>query len=160
VKVVAILMVIVLVASIGGVGYLFLTANVSVTAVGVVATEAEAQLRTFEELREDLAQDSLTGTRYRSHVDLTDPAGYQFYTYTVRLRNSSMMLCDMVEIQVTPREGDVLQMGSERALSLAPRSTGDVSATVLTTVDSSPVREIIVTYYIWGIPFSIKTTYG
>lgn len=159
-KVVAILMVIVLMVSIGGIGYLFLTANVSVTAVGVVATEAAAQQRTFEELREDLAQDSLVGTRYRNDADLTDPSGYQFYTYTVRLHNSSMMLCDMVEIQVTPREGDVLQMGSGRTLSLAPRSTGDVSATVLTTVESSPVREIIVTYYIWGIPFSIKTTYG
>lgn len=85
---------------------------------------------------------------------------YQFYTYTVRLRNFSMLTCDMVELQVTPREGDVLQMGNEQSKALSAGATGDISATVLTSVESLPVRELIITYYVWGIPFTVKTTYG
>lgn len=159
-KIIAILMVIVLVAAIGGVGYLYMTANVAVTAVGMTATEASVQLATFDKLKTDVEQNSLVGTLFQSGVQLGQAEEYQFYTYTVRLRNGCMLPCDMVELQVTPREGDVLQMGSEQAKALGAGATGDISATVLTSVNSTAVRELIITYYVWGIPFTVKTTYG
>ncbi len=157
-KVAAILMVIVLVASIGGVGYLYLTANVTVVAVGVTATEATAQQAAFEQYRDALAAGSATGTIFQTDAKLGDAENYQFFTYTVRLRNNSMLLCDMVEMQVTPRDGDVLQSPGNRSLVLAARSTGDISATVLSDIKSNGVREVILTYYVWGIPFTVKTT--
>lgn len=159
-KIIAILMVIVLVAAIGGVGYLYMTANVAVTAVGMTATEASVQQATFDKLKTDVEQNSLVGTLFQSGVHLGQAEEYQFYTYTVRLRNGCMLPCDMVELQVTPREGDVLQMGSEQAKALGAGATGDISATVLTSVNSTAVRELIITYYVWGIPFTVKTTYG
>lgn len=54
----------------------------------------------------------------------------------------------------------MLQMGNEQPKALSAGATGDISATVLTSVESLPVRELIITYYVWGIPFTVKTTYG
>ncbi len=159
-KAIAILMVIALVVAVCGVGYLYMTANVSVVAVGMTATEATVQQATFDKLKTDLAQNSLIGTLFQNDTELGEAQAYQFYTYTVRLRNFSMLTCDMVELQVTPREGDVLQMGNEQSKALSAGATGDISATVLTSVESLPVRELIITYYVWGIPFTVKTTYG
>ena len=159
-KAIAILMVIALVVAVCGVGYLYMTANVSVVAVGMTATEATVQQATFDKLKTDLAQNSLIGTLFQNDTELGEAQAYQFYTYPVRLRNFSMLTCDMVELQVTPREGDVLQMGNEQSKALSAGATGDISATVLTSVESLPVRELIITYYVWGIPFTVKTTYG
>lgn len=159
-KAIAILMVIALVVAVCGVGYLYMTANVSVVAVGMTATEATVQQATFDKLKTDLTQNSLIGTSFQNDTELGEAQAYQFYTYTVRLRNFSMLTCDMVELQVTPREGDVLQMGNEQSKALSAGATGDISATVLTSVESLPVRELIITYYVWGIPFTVKTTYG
>ena len=58
-KAIAILMVIALVVAVCGVGYLYMTANVSVVAVGMTATEATVQQATFDKLKTDLAQNSL-----------------------------------------------------------------------------------------------------
>ena len=54
-KAAAIFMVIILVVSVCGVGYLYMTSSVTVTAVGMVATEATAQQGTFGELKVKLA---------------------------------------------------------------------------------------------------------
>ena len=89
-----------------------------------------------------------------------DAANYQFYTYTVRLKNSCFLAADMVEVQVTPMEGDVLQIGDTSAKVLAARTTGDIQATILTDINMHAVRELNVTYYMWGLPFTLRTTYG
>ena len=158
-KYAAIFMVLVLIASLVGVGYLYLTANVTVQAVGVTAVEAATQPALFEELARQVENRQVLGTAFSS-VPLGSMENYQFYTYTVRLRNNSFVTADMVEVQVTPMEGDVLQIGDDTARALPARSTGDITATILTDVNMHSVRELIVTYYMWGVPFSLKTAYG
>ena len=158
-KYAAIFMVLVLIASLVGVGYLYLTANVTVQAVGVTAVEASTQPALFEELARQVENRQVLGTAFSS-VPPGSVENYQFYTYTVRLRNNSFVTADMVEVQVTPMEGDVLQIGDDTARALPARSTGDITATILTDVNMHSVRELIVTYYMWGIPFSLKTAYG
>ena len=45
------------------------------------------------------------------------------------------------------------------ATSALPAHTiGDVTATILTSKDMHAIREANITYYIWGIPFTIRTT--
>lgn len=158
-KKVAILSVVLLIAALIGLGALYLTANVTVEAVGVIAVEASTQPDLFAELKEQQRSGYVTGTSYTS-----DPIGsaenYQFYTYTVRLKNNCFLTADMVELQVTPMEGDVLQIGATSAKALPARSTGDIQATILTDVNMHAVRELNVTYYMWGAPFTIRTTYG
>jgi len=158
-KYVAILSVLVLIAAIVGVGYLYLTANVIVEAGGVIAVEAATQQELFGDLKQQAESGHVLGTAYTS-APLGEAGDYQFYTYTVRLRNNCFVTADMVEVQITPMEGDVLQLGDDTARALPARSTGDIQATILTRIGMHSVREMNVTYYMWGVPFHLKTAYG
>ena len=155
----AIITVLLLIAALIGVGALYLTSNVTVEAVGVITVEAEAQPQLFAQLQEQQRSGYVTGTPYS-----TDPIGsaenYQFYTYTVRLKNNCFLTADMVELQVTPMTGDVMQLGDFGAKALSARATGDIQATILTDINMHAVRELNVTYYMWGIPLTLRTTYG
>lgn len=156
-KYAAILMVLLLVVSLGAVGYLYMTANVTIEGLGVTATEAAAQPDYFADLAAQMDTGALVGTPFVSTA-LGSPEEYQFLTFTVRLRNNCFVPADMIEVQVTPMDGDVLQVGDTTVKLLPARSTGDVTATILTAAGMHSVREITVTYYIWGMPFSVKAT--
>lgn len=158
-KYVAWLFVLLLVAALVGVGYLYTTAQVVAEGLGAQAYEAQSQQAAFDDLKHRLQNGTVLGTVF-SNEALGESSEYAFYTYTVRLRNDSLIAADMVEVQVVPTEKDILQVGDAAQRSLPPRSKGDISCTILTHRDSDPMREIIVTYYIWGKPFSIKETYG
>lgn len=152
-------MVALLVLAIAGVGYLYTTAGVAVETLGAQAYEAHSQQPTFDDLKRRLENNTVVGTVFKNEP-LGDASEYAFYTYSVRLRNDSLLSADMVEVQIVPVEKDVLQMGNTNVRSLSSRSKGDFSATILTRRDSGSSREIIITYYIWGKPFTIKKTYG
>lgn len=158
-KKVAILTALLLIACLIGVGALYLTSNVSVEAVGVIAVEASTQPELFNALRDQLTSGYVQGTPY-GPTELGDIANYQFYTYTVRLKNDCFLAADMLELQVTPMQGDVMQLGSTSAKALDARSRGDIQATILTDISMHSVRELNVTYYMWGIPFTLRTAYG
>lgn len=158
-KYLAILSVLALIICLIGVGYLYMTATVTVEATGVVAVEASTQPELFEQLRRQVETNSVLGTPFTSQP-LGDAAGYQFYTYTIRLRNNCFIPAEMVELQVTPMQGDVLQLGTAVTQPLAARSTGDLSVTILTDINMHAVREVNISYYMWGIPFNLRTAYG
>lgn len=158
-KYAAIATAILLILSLIGVGALYLTANVTVEAVSVIAVEAATQPDLFAELKTQQQSGSVIGTSYTDSA-LGDAENYQFYTYTVRLKNSCFLTADMVEVQVTPMTGDVMQLGDTSAKALPARSTGDIQATILTDISMHAVRELNVTYYMWGIPFTLRTTYS
>ena len=157
-KYVAILSVLILIVTLVGVGYMYMSSNIYVEAVGAVSTDAASQIAFFEELREQLRLGAVTGTPYVGAQELSGAEQYQFYTYTVRLRNNCAVSADMVELQVTPMSGDILQIGSFTDVKLPARQTVDVSATILTDVNMHAIREVTITYYIWGVPFTMKTT--
>lgn len=152
-------MVIVLLAAIGGVGYLYMTANLVVEATGLTTYAAVDQMAAFEDLNTRLGLSAVQGTVFDASP-LTRAEDYAFYTYTLRLRNDCFLDMDMIEVQIVPVEGDVLLMGDLQPKGLEARSTGDISATILTRSGNHAVREIVVTYYVWGEPHTLKTTYG
>ena len=153
------LMVLILLCSIGGVAWLYLEATVTVEATGTAVVEATAQPELFRTLSHQMRNDAVIGTTFR-HTALDQPADYQFTVYTVRLKNNCFLTADMVEVQVTPMQGDVLQLADGSARALAARSTGDLGATILTDINMHSVRELNISYYMWGMPFTIRTTYG
>ena len=157
-KYIAILSVLVLIVTLVGVGYLYMTANIVVEAVGVIATDAPSQEALFNELKAQVRLGAVVGTPYVPDMELSGPEDYQFYTYTVRLRNDCSVPADMIELQVTPMAGDILQIGSTADVKLPAGQTADVTATILTDVNMHAIREVTVTYYIWGVPFTMKTT--
>ena len=154
----AIFTVLLLIVTLVGVGYLYMTANIVVEASGVIATDAQSQSALFGDLADQVRLGAVVGTLYTTPQELSGAENYQFYTYTVRLRNNCAVSADMVELQVTPMAGDVLQIGSSTDVKLPADSTVDVQCTILTDVNMHGIREVTVTYYIWGVPFSMKTT--
>jgi len=156
-KALAILSVIVLIAAIGGVGYLYMTSSVVVAALDVFAVEADTQPELFAALKSQVESGSVIGTAYTGQTALGDASGYQFLTYTVRLKNNCFVTADMVELQVTPMEGDVLQIGDFQPKALQAQTTGDLQAVILTDIHMHATRELNVTYYIWGMPFTLRT---
>ncbi len=158
-KYVAWFMVVLLLLAAAGVGYLYVQARVAVEAIGAQAYEAQSQQPTFDDLKRRLENGTVLGSVFKNEP-LGDASEYAFYTYTVRLRNNSLIAADMVEVQIVPVDKDVLQMGSTNVRSLSPNSKGDFSATILTRRDSGSSRQIVITYYIWGKPFTVRKTYG
>ena len=158
-KVAAWIMVVLLLLGVAGVIYLYATSQITVEGLGAQAYEAQSQQAYFDDLKQRMESGTVLGTVFQN-TPLGESSQYAFFTYTVRLRNDCMVPADMVEVQIVPTDKDILQLGDTSPKSLSRRSRGDITATILTTRDSDPMREIIITYYIWGKPFSIKTTYS
>ena len=64
----------------------------------------------------------------------------------------------MVELQVTPRDGDVLQIGTQTPQTLPAGETAIFEVTILTTTSTYTGHELNITYYLWGQPFTLRTT--
>ena len=154
----AILTVLLLIVTLVGVGYLYMTANVVVEATGVSAVPTASQPELFDSLATQMRLGAVIGTPFIAAQELSAPENYQFYTYTVRLKNNSTVPADMVELQITPMSGDILQIGSSADVKLPAGQTVDATATILTTKHMHSIREVNITYYIWGAPFTMKTT--
>ena len=146
-------------AAVCAVGYLYLTAHLDVQFVTCIATDAVSQLDYFNDLEARLDSDTFVGIRYASG-SLESADHYQFLTYTVRLINHAFLKADVIELHITPMQGDVLQVNSEALHSLPSGQQMDLSSMILTARDMHSVREATVSYYFWGIPFTSKLTLG
>ena len=158
-KYVAWLMVVLLLCAFGGFGYLYMTANIVVASIALSTQPAADQQALFDDLKARLENGTALGTVFQPAVS-GGPEEYAFYTYTLHLKNQSFLQADMIEIQIVPMDGDVLQLRQTQAMAVGRRGEGDISGAILTKAGNHAVREIIITYYVWGIPFNIKTTYG
>jgi len=154
-----IVMIALVVLSLALVGYFFATAKVSIAAYKAEGIQATERADLFGQIKQQVAQNAFQGTLFQ-----TGPLGeadqYALITYTLRLSNQCLVPVDMVEVQVVPDPKDVLQIGDLTVHSLEAKSQGDITATILTAKDSNSIREMIVTYYVWGVSFSIRETYG
>jgi len=155
VKAAAIIVLILCLVAAVGVGYLYFTARLTVSVRECVATDAMTQTELFDRLKKQMETGTLIGTPFTTDLP-ESPEAYQFYSWTLRLENRTFLPADVIEIQITPLEGDVLQIGETAAYRLPARQTMDLSATILTRKDLHNVREITVTYYMWGLPFTEK----
>ena len=158
-KYVAIFMVILLLTALLLVGYFFATASVNIVAYGAKGTPCTELPEEFQRIKKSLEDETFIGTRF-SYEALEEAEAYALITYTLRLSNQCLVPIDMIEIQVVPDPLDVLQIGEVQVHSLAPKTQGDFSATILVPKNSHSVRELIVTYYVWGVSFDIRATYS
>ena len=140
-------------------GYLFVTANVVITGIDCVAADAADQPEIFRELKRQTETGTFTGTPFETD-GLGEAADYQFFTYSVKMRNDTFVRAETVQIQIAPMNGDVLQTAETAPGQIPARGAGEAGATILTRKNMHNVREIVVTYYLWGMPFSLRTTYS
>ncbi len=155
----AIILILLVLAALVGVGYLWYSSGVSVTFTSVVATDPVSQPEVFGQIKEAVENETFVGTKYTSEP-LAGPEDCLFYTWTLRVENNTFLPVDTVEIQVTPMSGDILLVGDPVNRSLGKNESMDLSATVLTARSAHSVREAIVSWYTWGLPFSTRVTLG
>ena len=158
-KGVAIFLIVLVLAAVGAVGYLYLKADLTVSFESCIATAAVTQADYFQQMKKDLASGAFVGTKF-SGDEPGSAEEYQFLTYTVRLSNHAFLNADVIELSVMPMQGDVLQIGDTERHALAAGKETTISATILTTREMHSVREGTVTCYFWGIPFTSKLTLG
>ena len=154
-KAAAIILIILVLAAVGAVGYLYLNADLNVQFVSCIATDGISQTEYFDTLKASLASGTFVGTRFSQDEPGTADQ-YQFLTYTVRLTNKTFLTADVIELRITPMEGDVVQLGDNMEHRLASGRDLDLSVTIMTARGMHSIREATVTYYFWGIPFSDK----
>lgn len=142
------------------VGYLFMTAEVQVVSVSAHGTSAGVHPERFEQLKSAVIDGTFQGTLYQKPLEWKNADEYVYLTYTIRLRNNCLVPIDMVEAQVIPLSSDILQIGDFQVRSLGLKKEGDLTVQILAPKDTHSVRELIVTYYLWGVSGSLKTVLG
>ena len=158
-KPLAIFLVVLVLAALAGVGWFYFNSTLSVSFSSCTAVDPVTQADVFARLKESVENGTFVGTLY-STAPVGSPEELLFYTWTVHLDNRSFLPATVIEIQVTPMSGDLLVIGDPSEHTLAPRSESDLSVTMLTARDRHSVREAIVTWYVWGFPFSTRLTLG
>ena len=140
--------------------YLFLMAEVQVVDVSAQGVSAGNDPAAFETVKESIDAGTFVGTLYQKPTEWKQAGDYVYITYTITVSNGCLVPIDMLEAQIVPLSGDILQVGDLSVHALNPKTQGSFEVTMLAPKDTHPVREIIVTYYVWGVSFNLKTTYG
>jgi len=141
------------------VGYFFFTVKVTVADCSISGSAATLQPELFQQIKQYTELDAFQGTLFTDEA-IGDAEDYAFITYTIQLSNQCLVAVDTIEIQVIPEDGDVLQIGDYTVHSLDAKTSGSVSATILTAKNNHSVRDVVITYYVWGVSFSIEYTCG
>jgi len=158
-KYVAWILVIILLALIAAGVYLYMNTNITITSINMSAYPAAQWEDHFDEYKKGIESSTAIGTIFDT-TPLSQIDQYVFNTYTVSVLNNSFIPAEMVELQIVPAQGDVLQTLTADVVSIPSKSQGQVSATVLSNKDAHNVRQVIVTYYLWGYYFTLTKTYG
>ena len=140
--------------------YLFMTAEVTAQVVSSVGVSAAEQEGYFTALKTSVDEDTFIGTLYQKPTQWKDASEYVYLQFSVNVHNGCLVPIDMIEVQVVPEPTDIAQLGDLTVRSLGAKSQGDISATILVPKDSHTVRELVVTYYVWGVSFSLKEIYS
>lgn len=159
-KAAAITAAVLLVLAIGFVYWCFQTAQVKVVQVNVTGTSAAQSAEDFAALRDSVNDQTFLGTLFSKPDPWNDAAGYVYLTFETTLQNNCMLPIERVEVQVVPKAADVLQVGDYAAYTLPAGEEDTFRTVVLSDSASDSVREMTVTYYVWGHPFRIKTGSG
>lgn len=139
--------------------YLFFSAEVTVEVTGSQSISAAA-VPTFSELKSTIDEETFIGTIYNKPDKWRDASEYVYLTYNLNVKNGCLVPIEMIEVQIVPMPNDVVQLGNMQDFSLSAKTDGDLSASLLTTTGVSSAREMIVSYYVWGISFQQRIMAG
>ena len=132
--------------------------NLQVTGKALEILPAAERVPQYDALRTAVSRQSLLGTVLKK-TEMGPAENYSYYIYTLRLKNNVLVPAEMVEMQVSPIENDVLFYGDTQETVIPPGGEKDVWCVLLTEGTPHSVRDLYVTYYLWGHPQEVKFTY-
>ena len=157
-KIVAIAALLLTVAGAGALLYAMNTLAPQVVQMSVLVTPAAEAQAVFDETMAQLDAGAFAGKVYGSTEGLS-AEGCSFVTCTVRLTNRGFFPAEWITLDIVPAQsgGDVLELPDSGAYVLASGSTGDISATMLTTAQEPAAnRACRVTCYVFGREIALE----
>lgn len=166
-KAAGIILIILCIAALAGMVYYYASSSLTVTYVDCVATDPMSQPALMESLKTQMEEDTFTGLKLASDT-MFSPAESLLYTWTVCISNRTRIPAKAAEIRIIPLSGDIIQMSGTVETMLDPGTETVIEPgqdkliriTVLTGAGMHHVREAIVSWYLWGMPFSQRITIG
>lgn len=144
-----------------------LGADLGLSVEGVRALPQEEYELRFKRLSEQLENGGVRGIVYENTLEggMDD---YVILEYTILINNSGLIKAQMLEALVVPLKGDVLCFSQQEFDGMDINHSINAEAGrqirlrcyLLTRKDMHAVRDIQISYYIWGNPFIRKITYG
>lgn len=155
-KILAIVVLIVTIAGAGAVLYGIKTFSPMVEQVFVTVTPAEQAQDIFDGVLAQVGSGTFTGRVFAQPGQL-DSQKCTFVTYTVRLSNKGFFPAEWISLDVTPVQGDVLQLDNVQANVLSGGSTGDIAATILHAGDTAQTqRSYTIHCYVLGQKITLE----
>ena len=158
-KAAGIILIILCIAALSGVVYFYASSSITVNYLDCIATDPMSQPELMELLKEQLDTDTFTGMKLASDTAFS-PADSLLYTWTVRISNRTRIPAKAAEIRIIPLSGDIIQLPVTDETVIQPGKDAEITVTVLTGAKMHHVREAIVSWYLWGVPFSERITIG
>jgi hypothetical protein len=159
---------VVLVLILGGIlVYGLVNTHIRVADAKVQVIPCSAYPEEFSRLQADARGNALVGTVFRQDVE--GPAEeYCLLVYELKLKNPGFLPMEMVELQISPLADDQLSytdgsaQGAVPQIAVGPGRTAVLRQVLMTKAQDKPrtVRDLYITYYIWGNPFKVKYTFG
>ena len=154
----AIILIVLVLAVAGCLGWALFHTDLQVTGKALQTLPARDRAAQFDALRASVSRQSLLGTVLKSG-ELGSAEDYSYYIYTLRLKNNGLVPAEMVEMQIAPLDSDVLFYGDTQETVIKPGETKDVWCVLLTKGTPHAVRDLYITYYLWGHAQEVKFTY-
>lgn len=149
-KVLAIAVLILTIAGAGAMLYGIQTLSPVVEQIQVTETPAVQAQDVFEDVLSQVSRQTFTGRVFAQPAAL-DAQDCTFVTYTVRLANRGFFPAEWISLDITPVQGDVLQMDNVQANVLPRGSRGDIAATILHAGDVMDAeRAYVIKAYVLG----------
>ena len=158
-KAAGIILIIICIAALAGVVYYYASSSLTVSYVDCIATDPMTQPELMELLKDQLEDGTFTGMKLTSEPSFS-PAESLLYTWTVRISNRTRIPAKAAEIRIIPLSGDIIQLPVPEETVIRPGEDAEIAVTVLTGSNMHHVREAIVSWYLWGMPFSERITIG
>ena len=157
-KTAAIILLVLALAAAGCLGYALFNTNLRVVGKSLEVLPAAQRLAEFDALKAAVERQSLLGTVLKSG-GIGAAEDYSYYIYTLRLENKCFIPAEMVELQIAPIQNDALFYCDTGETVIPPGETRDVWCVLLTQGTPHAVRDIYITYYLWGHPQEVRYTY-
>ena len=132
-----------------------------------VVLPAAEHIAEFERLQRAVRNRSLIGTTFTQEIQ-GDASSYNLVIYTVTLSNRGLLPAQMAELIVSPSDQDILcytdgsAQGEILDIGVPAGGTSSIRCVLLTSAGArqTAVRDLYISYYIWGNPFTIRITSG
>ncbi|MBR3019736.1 MAG: hypothetical protein IKH57_22095 [Clostridia bacterium] len=157
-KTAAIILIILVLAAGGCLGYALFNTDLHVVGKSLEVLPAAQRTAEFDALKTAVQRQSLLGTVLKTG-EIGAAEDYTYYIYTLRLENKCLIPAEMVELQIAPIDSDVLFYCDTNETIIPAGETRDVWCVLLTKGTPHAVRDIYITYYLWGHSQEVKYTY-